>query len=319
MYTLRDKRIVVFGGTGFIGRNLVARLVQAGAYVTLVARHPQRYQGLGVLSRLRMVQGDVRDAACVGRALAGQDAAINLVGVLDGTLRQLRALHVDWPQRLVESGRELGRIVHVSAVNADTAGPSRYLATKGEGEAAIMAARVPWTIVAPSVVFGIDDTLFNRFASLLRLSPGVMPVVHPQTRFSPVHVGDVAAAIVRALVRADMAGRRLLLGGPEIRTMRELLAYTRRQMGARRLLIDLPDPLARLQGMAMGLLPGRPFSPDQYRTLGVDAVADTAALCELGIEPTAMETIVPSYLGRDRRQVRFDRFRQEVGEAPADR
>ena len=319
MYTLRDKRIVVFGGTGFIGRNLVARLVQAGAYVTLVARHPQRYQGLGVLPRLRMVRGDVRDAACVGQALAGQDAAINLVGVLDGGSRQLRALHVDWPKRLVESGRELGRIVHVSAVNADTAGPSRYLATKGEGEAAIMVARVPWTIVAPSVVFGIDDTLFNRFASLLRLSPGVMPVVRPQTRFSPVYVGDVAEAIVRALVRDDMADRRLPIGGPEIWTMRELLAYTRRQMGARRLLIDLPDPLARLQGVAMGLLPGRPFSPDQYRTLGVDAVADSAALHELGIDPRIVETLVPWYLGDDRHQIRLDRFRQETGGVPADR
>jgi NADH dehydrogenase len=319
MYTLRDKRIVVFGGTGFIGRELVTRLARAGAYVTLMARHPQRCQGLGVLPRLRMVRGDVRDAACVGQALAGQNAAINLVGVLDGAPRQLRALHVDWPQRLVKSGRELGRIVHVSAANADAVGPSRYLATKGEGEAAIMAARVPWTIVAPSVVFGIDDTLFNRFALLLRLSPGVMPVVRPQTRFSPVYVGDVAAAIVRALVRDDMAGHRLPMGGPEIWTMRELLAYTRRQMGIRRLLINLPDLLTGLQGVAMGLLPGRPFSLDQYRTLGVDAVADTVALRELGIEPTAVETVVPSYLGRDRRQVRFDRFRHEAGEAPTDR
>ncbi len=319
MYTLRDKRIVVFGGTGFIGRELVTRLARAGAYLTLVARHPQRCRGLGVLPRLRMVRGDVRDAACVGQALVGQDAAINLVGVLDGSPRLLRALHVDWPQRLIESGRELDRIVHVSAANADAAGPSRYLATKGEGEAVIMAARVPWTIMAPSVVFGIDDTLFNRFALLLRLTPGVMPVLRPQTRFSPVHVGDVAAAIVRTLVRDDMVGRRLSMGGPEIWTMRELLAYTRRQMGIRRLLIDLPDPLARLQGVAMGLLPGRPFSPDQYRTLGVDAVADTAALCELGIEPTAVETIVPWYLGDARWQVRLDRFRQEAGGTPTDR
>ncbi|MGA7966241.1 MAG: complex I NDUFA9 subunit family protein [Gammaproteobacteria bacterium] len=319
MYTIKDKRIVVFGGTGFIGRELISRLARAGAYVTLLARHPQRSQGLGVLSRVRIIRGDVRDAACVGQALAGQDAAINLIGVLDGAPRQMRALHVDWPKRLVESGRELEHIVHVSAANADADGPSRYLATKGEGEAAISQGAVPWTIVAPSVVFGIDDTLFNRFALLLRLSPGVMPVVRPQARFSPVHVGDVAEAIVRALVRDDTVGRRLPLGGPEIWTMREMLDYTRRQIGSRRLLIDLPDPLARMQAMVMGLLPGRPFSTDQLHTLGVDAVADAAELRKLGIEPAAVEAVVPFYLGRDRRQIQFDRFRQEAGGAPTDR
>lgn len=319
MYTLLDKRIVVFGGTGFIGRELITRLARAGAYVSLMARHPQRCQGLGVLPRLRIIRGDVRDAASVGQALAGQHAAINLVGVLDGAPRQVRALHVDWPKRLVESGRELERIIHVSAVNADADGPSLYLATKGEGEAAIRQAAVPWTIMAPSVVFGIGDTLFNKFSLLLRLSPGVMPVVRPQAQFSPVHVGDVSEAIVRSLVRDDTAGRRLPLGGPEIWTMREMLIYTRRQIGVRRFLIDLPDRLARMQAMAMELLPGRPFSTDQLRTLGVDAVADAAALRELGIEPAAVEAVVPSYIGRDRRQVKYDRFRQGAGGAPTDR
>ncbi|MGH8126893.1 MAG: complex I NDUFA9 subunit family protein [Gammaproteobacteria bacterium] len=319
MYTLRDKRIVVFGGTGFIGRELITRLARAGAYVTLMARHPQRRQELGVLSRLRIIRGDVRDAACVGQALAGQHAAINLVGVLDGAPKQMRALHVDWPKRLVESGRDLERIVHVSAANADADGPSRYLTTKGEGEEAIRQAGTPWTIMAPSVIFGMGDTLFNKFSLLLRLSPGAMPVVRPQARFSPVHVGDVAEAIARALVRDDTAGRRLPLGGPEIWTMREMLDYTRRQIGVRRLLVDLPDSMARLQAVAMGLLPGRPFSTDQLRTLGVDAVADTVALHELDIEPAAVEAVVPFYLGSGRRQVKFDRFRQEAGGAPTDR
>jgi len=261
----------------------------------------------------------VRDAACVGQALSGQDAAINLVGVLDGPPKQMQALHVDWPKRLVDSGRELQRIVHVSAANADAEGPSRYLASKGEGEAAIRRSQVPWTIVAPSVVFGIGDTLFNKFALLLRLSPLAMPVVRPRARFSPVHVGNVAEAIVRSLVRDDTAGQRLALGGPDTWTMREMLDYTRRLIGSRRLLIDLPEPMARAQGMVMGLLPGRPFSTEQYRTLSVDAMADTAALEALGIEPTAVETVVPLYLGHDRRQLRYDRFRKEAGGAPADR
>lgn len=315
MYTINGKRIVVFGGTGFIGRELISRLVRGGAYVTLLARHPERHQELGVLSRLRIMRGDVRDAACVGQALSGQDAAINLVGVLDGPPKQMQALHVDWPKRLVESGRELQRIVHVSAVNADPQGPSRYIATKGQGEERIRRSQAPWTIVAPSTIFGPGDTLFNRFATLLRLIPFVMPVARPRARFTPVYVGDVAEAIVRAMVRPDCAGRRLALGGPEEWTLHNLFAYVRREIGAKRLLIDLPDPLARLEGALLGLVPGAPFSLEQFRTLCVDAVAGTEDLRELGIEPAAVDAVVPGYLGPRRRQILYDRMRRHAGGA----
>ncbi len=313
MNTIHNKRIVVFGGSGFIGRALIARLARRGAYVTLFARHPERCRELMVLSRLRAVQGDVRDPVAVAHALAGQDAAVNLVGVLDAPPKTMRALHVDWPERLAESGRGLDRLVHLSAVGAAPDGASRYLATKGEGESRIRRARAPWTILAPSVVFGPGDTLFNRFATLLRLAPGVMPVVRPQARFSPVYVNDVAEAILRVLVRTDPGGRHLALGGPEEWTMRELLVYTRRLIGVKRLLINLPDPLARLQGAFMGLLPGQPFSSDQFRTLTVDAVATSAELRALGITPTAVEAIVPLYLGPAQRQAELDRFRREGG------
>lgn len=316
MHSIKDKRIVVFGGTGFIGRELAARLAREGAYVTLLARHPYRNKGLQVLPRLRMIRGDVRDAAAVGRALAGQDAAVNLVGVLDGPSRQLQALHVDWPKRLVESGRELKRIVHISASNADAEAASRYLATKGQGEAAIRAAGVPWTILAPSVVFGRADTFFNRFALLLKLSPGVMPVIRPGARFSPVHVSDVAKAIMAALCRDEFSGKRLKLGGPETWTMREVVEYTRRQTGVRRLLLDVPPAMAKMQARVMGMVPGRPFSMDQYRTLQVDAVAEPDGLRSMGIEPTAVEAVVPAYLGFSRHQAQLDRFRHEAGGAP---
>lgn len=316
MHSIQDKRIVIFGGTGFLGRELAARLARGGAYVTLLSRHPYRRKELQVLPRLRMVQGDVRDATAVARALSGQDAAINLVGVLDGPPKQLRALHVDWPKRLVESGRELKRIVHVSASNADAEAASRYLSTKGQGEAAIRESRVPWTILAPSVIFGRYDTFFNRFALLLRLAPGVMPVVRPGARFSPVCVADVADAIVATLTRDDLAGRRVMLGGEEIWTMRGILEYTRRLLHLRRLLVNAPPAMARMQARVMGLLPGRPFSMDQYRTLQVDAVAGPEGLRELGIEPTAVEAMVPTYLGPSRYQAQLDRFRHSASGAP---
>lgn len=313
MHTIKDKRIVIFGGTGFIGRELAARLARGGAYVTVMARHPQRYKGLLVLPRLRLVKGDVRDAAAVGRALSGQDAAVNLVGVLDGAPKQLQSLHVDWPRRLVDSGRDLKRLVHVSAITADPDSPSRYIATKGQGEAVIRESRVPWTILAPSVVFGPGDTFFNRFALLLRLSPGAMPVIRPDARFSPVYVSDLADAIVATLAREDLGGKRLEIGGPEVWTMRQILEYVARQIGVRRFMPDMPDLFARMQATFMGLLPGRPFSRDQYLTLQADAVATPDALRELSIEPTTVETIVPAYLGQSRRQVMYDRFRQESG------
>lgn len=316
MYTIKDKRIVLFGGTGFLGRELATRLYRGGAYVTLVARHPERCREVMVLPRVRALRGDVRDPAFVGRALAGQDAAVNLVGVLAAPPKILRALHVDWPARFAESGRELARLVHVSAVNADPHGPSRYLATKGEGEARIRQAQANWTIVAPSVIFGPGDTFFTRFAALLRLVPGVMPVVRPRARFTPVYVGDVAEAIVRTLVRPDYARRRLALGGPEEWTLREIFVYVRRQIGVKRLLINLPDALAKLEGALMGLVPGAPFSLEQFRTLGVDAVAGTEDLRALDIAPEAVDAVVPGYLGARRKQALYDRLRRHSGGAP---
>lgn len=311
MYTVRDKHIVVFGGTGFVGRELVARLARRGAYVTLFARHPERCREVMVLQRVRAVAGDVRDPVAVARALAGQDAAVNLIGVLDASPKPMRALHVDWPARLAETGRALERIVHVGAAGADPDAPGRYLATKAEGEARIREAQAPWTIFAPSVIFGPGDSLFNRFAGLLRLVPGVMPVVRPQARFSPVYVGDVAQAIVEALIKPEYAGQRFELGGPDVWTMREILDYTRRQLGLKRLFINLPDALARLQGRIMGLMPGRPFSLNQYRSLCVDTDAGPSGLSTLGIVPTSVEAVVPDYLRLTSRQEQLDRFRRE--------
>ncbi|MGH8427569.1 MAG: complex I NDUFA9 subunit family protein [Gammaproteobacteria bacterium] len=316
MHTIRDKRIVLFGGTGFLGRELAVRLANGGAYVTVAARHPQRSRILMVLPRVNLRRGDVRDAAFVESVLAGQDAVVNLVGILDGSPKRMRALHVDWPARLAQAGAGLSRLVHVSAAGADPQGASLYLRTKGEGENRIHAARAPWTVIAPSAMFGPGDSFFNRFAMLLRLSPGIMPVVRPQARFTPVYVEDVAEAIARVLLRDDLAGEHLQFGGPQTWAMREILVYIREQIRVRRLLLDLPDGLAKMQGIAMSLLPGKPFSLDQFRTLTVDSIADTGDFALLGIKPSGVRAIVPQYLGKGRRQERFDRFRRKSDGAP---
>ncbi len=309
MYTIKDKQIVVFGGSGFLGRVVVNRLARGGAYVTVVSRHPERHRELKVLPRLQLVTGDVRDPACVGRILDGQNAAVNLVGVLGGGGRRLQALHVDWPARLVQSGTGLERLVHVSAIGADPDARSQYLASKGEGEARIRTAGIPWTIIAPSVIFGPGDGLFGRFARLFEMVPGVIPVIKPRARFSPVYVADVAAAIGYSLTRPDLAGERLEVGGPETWTLREIMCYTRRLIGVRRLLLNVPDGLASIQAAWMGLLPGEPFSSDQLRTLGAGSVVTDNALERLGVEPTPVSAVVPYYLGDQRRQVVFNRYR----------
>lgn len=313
MYTIQNKRIAVFGGTGFIGRELVAQLARGGAYVTVFARYPERCQEIMVLQRVRTVAGDVNDPLAVARVLADQDGAVNLVGMLDGSPKPMRALHVDWPARLVESARDVDRIVHVGAAGADPDGPSRYLATKGEGEAEIRTAAAPWTILSPSVVFGPGDSLFNRFATLLKLAPGMMPVVRPEARFSPVWVGDVARAIIEVMIKDEYAGQRFELGGPDVWTMREILEYTRRQLGIKRLLINQPEVLARLQARIMGLVPGRPFSLNQLYSLNVNTDVGQAGLDALGIVPTGVEAIVPAYLRQSVRQAQLDRFRSEGG------
>lgn len=309
MHTIKGTQIVVFGGGGFLGRVVANRLARGGAYVTVVSRHPERHRELKILPRLKLVTGDVRDPAFVGRILDGRHAAVNLVGVLGGGGRQLQALHVDWPARLAQTGAGLDRLVHVSARGADPNARSRYLVSKGGGEARIRAGAAPWTIIAPSVIFGPGDGLFDRFARLFRMVPGVVPVIKPQSRFSPVYVADVAAAIVCSLTRPELAGERLEVGGPEIWTLREIMRYTRRLIGVRRLLLNVPDGLASMQAALMGLLPGEPFSLDQLRTLGVGSVVTDNALERLGIEPTPIGAVVPYYLGDQRRQVVFDRYR----------
>jgi NADH dehydrogenase len=191
--------------------------------------------------------------------------------------------------------------VHISAIGADSDAASRYAATKGIGEALLREAFPTATILRPSLVFGPEDALFNRFAGLARLSP-VMPVICGDTRFQPVYVGDVADAVMAALARPDAAGAVYELGGPRVWQFRELLAYILKETGRNRRLMDVPMGLARLQARIMELVPGKPLTRDQLLMLQQDnvAAADMPGLHELGIVPTPVELVVPSYLRRFR-------------------
>jgi uncharacterized protein YbjT (DUF2867 family) len=297
----------VFGASGFIGRYVVQRLCQAGQIVRAAVRDTEGalfLKPMGDVGQVVPLYCELGDEPTVARALAGSELAVNLVGTLTerrgGEFQRVHAAGAAAVARLAAAAG-VRRLVHVSAIGADPASPSRYAATKGEGEAAVRAAFANATVLRPSVVFGPEDQFFNRFGRIAELSP-VMPVIAGATRFQPVYVGDVADAIMTGLERTDAAGAVYELGGPRVLTMREVIAYVLAETRRRRPVVELPIGIARLQAAVLERLPGQMLTRDQLLMLQCDNVvsAGIPGLTELGIVPTPHELIVPSYLRRFR-------------------
>ncbi|HEY3847719.1 MAG TPA: complex I NDUFA9 subunit family protein [Acetobacteraceae bacterium] len=295
----------VFGGSGFIGRYVVKRLAHKGFVVRVAVRDPEAALFLktaGAVGQIVPLFASVDNEATVHRAVEGAALAINLVGILaEGRRGDFQRIHAEGAGRVARLAAAAGveRLVHISAIGADPASPSRYGASKAAGEQAVRSAFPGATTLRPSVVFGPEDRFFNRFASLARLSP-VMPVIAGATKLQPVYVGDVADAIMAALARADAPGALYELGGPHVWSFRELLAYILKETGRHRLMLDVPMWLARLQARFLELLPGKPLTRDQLLMLSRDnVVADgVPGLPELGLVPTPVELVVPGYLRR---------------------
>ncbi len=296
--------LCILGGTGFVGRHLAHRLANNDCQVRILSRHPERHRALTTNPYITLRAANVHDAAHLREHLQGVDIVINLVGILndrDSKGRNFLNTHVDLPRKVVYAAINAGvsRLLHMSALNADVnEKQSLYLKTKGAGEDLVHEAATKQMIVTtlrPSVIFGEGDGLFNRFATLLRLAPGIFPLACPDSRFAPVYVGDVVEAICRATHDAT-GGERLELCGPEVFTLKALVEYTRDQLGLRRQVIGLGDRLSRLQARALGLLPGQPFSLDNYYALQKDSICTCNALPSLGINPTPISAVVPTYL-----------------------
>jgi NADH dehydrogenase len=297
----------VFGGTGFIGRHVVRRLVDAGHIVRVAVRDTEAVmplRPLGVPGQVVPLHAPLSDPSAVAVAVAGARHVVNLVGILaesrPGDFDRVHHLGAATVAReAAAAGVE--RLVHVSALGADPASPSLYATSKAAGEQAVLAAFPTAVILRPSVVFGPEDSFFNRFAGLARLLP-VMPVFEGATRFQPVHVADVADAIYASLTRAGVQGRLFELGGPKAWTMRQLLAFILHHTGRRRPLLPVPGAIARLQARVMECLPGKPLTRDQLLLLRRDNVVSpgAAGFAELGISPLAIEQAVPEYLARYR-------------------
>lgn len=308
-----SKLVTIFGGSGFVGRYIVRRLAQDGWRIRVACRSPEEagfVRTYGVVGQVEPVFCNIRDDDSVRGVTRGVDAVVNCVGVLAETGKNtFKAVQAEAPGRIARIARAEGvaRMVQISAIGADSDAASAYARTKAEGEAAVTEHMPGAVILRPSVVFGPEDEFFNRFAGMSRLGP-VLPVVGACTRFQPVYVDDIAAAAVAALDNPTVQGV-YELGGPDVATFRELMQRMLSVIQRKRIVANIPFPVARLMAGGFGLLKTLtlglvtpPLTTDQVRNLAVDNVVSDGArgLRDLGVAPTAMESVLPDYLWRFR-------------------
>lgn len=313
------ERILVLGGTGFIGRALVAQLVTRGLRVRVPTRRLARARALMPLPTVEIIETDVQAANTMESLAKDCNAAINLVGILHGRGgnpygADFARAHVELPRALASACRKQGvrRLLHMSALGADgpTPLPSMYLRSKADGEHEVMTSGLDWTIFRPSVVFGADDQFLNLFASLQRVAP-VMPLARANTRFQPIHIDDVVQAFIAALPLRTTFGRAYELAGPRVYTLRELVRLAGDRAGCARPVIALPDMAGRLQAMLLEALPGPTLmSLDNFDSMARDNVAAGPIAAELGIVPRAIEDMPQDPMSVRQRQ--FDMSRAQA-------
>ena len=301
---MNPKRVVIVGGSGFIGSAIANRLCAADISVLIPTRRRSRAGHVLLLPNADVFEADVHDPAALARLFEGADAVVNTVGVLHsrpGTPYgpDFARAHVELPQKIVTACRAAGvpRLVHISALGADANGPSEYQRSKAAGEHAIEAAGpdIAWTILRPSVVFGRGDSFLNLFADLARMFP-VLPLTGASCRFQPVYVEDVAEAVYQSLTRPDAAGQTFELAGPTVYTLRQLVEYVSALIGKPRPVLGLPEGIGMVQARLMEFAPQPLMSRDNVRSMRVDNVASGEPQ-PFGLTPTALEAVAPGWLG----------------------
>jgi len=311
-----DTLVTVYGGSGFLGRHVVRALAQRNYRIRVAVRRPDlafHLQPLGRVGQIHAVQANLRHAPSVQAAARDAQVLINLVGILYERGRQrFDSIHALGAEQVALAANAHGaRLVHVSAIGADEASPAHYARSKAAAERLVLAAQPQAVIMRPSILFGPEDNFFNRFASLATMSPALPLIGGGHTRFQPVFVGDVASAIADAVDGKARGGTIYELGGPEVRTFKELMQLVLTTIERKRLLVPFPFFLAKLQAMALQFLPVPLLTPDQVDMLRIDNVVSEAAKADgrtlqgLGITPEPMEAIVPSYLWRFRKTGQF--------------
>jgi len=309
-------RIVLVGGSGFLGQYLVRELGGRGHQCTVLSRNPARCRGFSLLENARLEQADVYDADALAGVFKNCDAVISMAGILNETGfsgKGFERVHVELTGAIIQACKQAGvsRLLHISALNAGK-GDSHYLRSKGQAEEMLLGeTNLHTSIFQPSVIFGPGDAFFRRFADLLKIAP-VLPLACAKSKMQPVYARNVAEAVAAVVEQPSASGLRYELGGPQVYTLLELVRFTARVAGYKRLVVPQPDGLSRLQGAILGLVPGKPFSLDNYRSLQLDNICTHNALPDLGIVPASIESIVPDYLGESLRQRRLSSIRQRA-------
>lgn len=316
------KKVLLLGGSGFVGTYIVNRLSQRGIQVTVPTRRRERNKALIMQPGVEMPEANIHCLQTLTDLVRGHDAVINLVGILHSRDVQLpyskdfADAHVELPKTIVAACKAAGvrRLVHMSALKADPKGPSEYLASKGDGEAVILAAagELDVTVFRPSVIFGLGDSFMLMFANVLRKAP-IFPLGFGHARFQPVWVADVADAFVDALGDIDTYGQAYDLVGPQTYTLRELVDYTAELTGSNARILPLSEGWAYLQAGLMWLAPNPLMSPDNLRSMQVDSVCDANCKAPANWRPTALESIAPTYVARNTPKGKLDGFRFRAG------
>jgi uncharacterized protein YbjT (DUF2867 family) len=314
------KQVCVLGGSGFVGMAIVAKLIKQGCRVRVLTRRRERHRELLVLPDVEVIETDIHHAPALAHYFRGCDAVINLVGILNEKRDDglgFRHVHVDLVEKVVHACQQVGitRLLHMGALHADAKkGPSYYLRSKGEALDLVHAAKdLNVTSFCPSVIFGPGDSFFNRFAVLLRLIPGIMPLACGKSRFAPVYVGDVADAFVRSLNNPTTFGQRYNLCGPRMYSLTQLVQYTAQQLGIKRRVLALGPGLSKLMANVFQYVPlFKPITRDNYRSLQVDSVCSEPFPSIFGITPHSIEEIVPTYLGHQRVREQYNVFRRHA-------
>lgn len=302
--------LCILGGTGFVGTELVTHLARDGHWIRVPTRTLGNNDPLRVLDTVRLIRANVHDPRVLARLFSGADVVINLIGILNERGRAtFKSVHVDLAAKVVAAARTAGvkHLLHMSSLGAAAkTAPSKYLRSKAEAEELVRASAPPlgWTIFRPSVIFGDGDSLTNRFARLLRLSGGFLPLARAGARFAPISVEDVVEAFRCAVLNKATIGQTYELCGPQVLTLEQLVRITAEVAGLRCSIVRLPDPVALAQALVMNFLPGKPFSVDNYRSLTIDAVCRENGCARLGIKPQPMLAVLPTYLGPSARRVR---------------
>jgi len=313
-------RIVLVGASGFLGRYLLNALVADGHQCVVLTRAAVRHGDINLMSAVELVQADVYDAEVLASRFEGADAVVSMAGILNesgGGGKGFRKVHVEIVEAIIQACGQAGvtRVLHVSALRA-AEGSSHYLKTKAEAEELLKRAggkkadSLKVTVFQPSVVFGQGDNFFSMFALILQLS-WVLPLACPKARMQPVYAADVAAAMVAALDDPMTWGKTYELGGPQSYTLKELVAWTARNMGLRRYIIGLPKPLSVAMAAMMGMVPGKPFSMDNYRSLQTESTTRKNGFAYFGIAPRSIDTVVPDYLTGSVKQQRLQAYRRQ--------